>query len=101
HGDNEGREAAPPAARCIWSAPVVIWCPSIRNTAPGDETMRRQLATRVVVAAFLSLLVPLELYAEGPKRDHDITVDDYFTQADIFEVVMSPSGQLVAYTEGR
>src|SRR5262249_24796480 len=35
------------------------------------------------------------------KRDHDITVDDYFTQADIFQSVIAPDGKYVAYTEGR
>jgi dipeptidyl aminopeptidase/acylaminoacyl peptidase len=39
--------------------------------------------------------------AEAPKRDHAITVDDYFTLATIFDCVISPDGQRVAYTEGR
>lgn len=39
--------------------------------------------------------------AEAPKRDHTITVDDYFTQADLFQVALSPDGNHVAYTEGR
>src|SRR5262249_27923890 len=36
-----------------------------------------------------------------PQRDHDITVDDYFTQADLFHSALSPGGKYVAYTEGR
>jgi dipeptidyl aminopeptidase/acylaminoacyl peptidase len=38
---------------------------------------------------------------EGPARDHDITVADYFTQAELFEVAVSPDGKWVAYSEGR
>src|SRR5262249_23261345 len=30
-----------------------------------------------------------------------ITIDDYFTQADIFELALSPVAHTVAYTEGR
>jgi dipeptidyl aminopeptidase/acylaminoacyl peptidase len=39
--------------------------------------------------------------AEAPRRDHAITVDDYFTQADLVECAISPDGRFVAYTEGR
>ncbi|MBI5058769.1 S9 family peptidase [candidate division KSB1 bacterium] len=34
-------------------------------------------------------------------RDHDITLDDYFTQAYITSAVISPDGNWVAYTEMR
>jgi dipeptidyl aminopeptidase/acylaminoacyl peptidase len=51
---------------------------------------------------FLALLaLPPGARAEAPKRDHDITVDDYFTQADIFDAALSPDGRYVAYSEGR
>jgi dipeptidyl aminopeptidase/acylaminoacyl peptidase len=39
--------------------------------------------------------------ADAPKRTHDITLDDYFTQADIFDSKISPDGKFVAYVEGR
>jgi dipeptidyl aminopeptidase/acylaminoacyl peptidase len=53
---------------------------------------------------FAVLLLPLSVAAgraEAPKRDHDITVNDYFSLATIFDCVISPDGQRVAYTEGR
>lgn len=40
-------------------------------------------------------------HGEPPARDHDITIDDYFTQADLFEVAFSPDGKHIAYSEGR
>jgi dipeptidyl aminopeptidase/acylaminoacyl peptidase len=47
------------------------------------------------------LCCPVAARADEPRRDHDITVDDYFTQADIMSAVVSPDGRLVAYAEGR
>ena len=35
------------------------------------------------------------------ERTHEITIDDYFTQASITECAMSPDGKRVAYTETR
>lgn len=35
------------------------------------------------------------------KRTHQITLDDYFTQEDVFSAVISPGGEMVAYTAGR
>ena len=35
------------------------------------------------------------------ERTHDITVEDYFTQASITECALSPDGSRVAYTEQR
>ncbi len=34
-------------------------------------------------------------------RDHDITLDDYFSQSNISTMVYSPDGRNIAYTEGR
>jgi dipeptidyl aminopeptidase/acylaminoacyl peptidase len=52
-------------------------------------------------AALLLALLAGAGRAGAPKRDHDITVDDYFSLATIFDCVISPDGQRVAYTEGR
>jgi dipeptidyl aminopeptidase/acylaminoacyl peptidase len=57
-------------------------------------------ARQLLVLGFVLVAVP-PLRAGAPSRDHDITVDDYFTQADIFQCAMSPDGKHVAYTEGR
>jgi len=59
----------------------------------------RRLRIAVIVLALLALAPPT--FGDDPKRNHDITVDDYFTQATLFQAAMSPSGQMVAYTEGR
>jgi dipeptidyl aminopeptidase/acylaminoacyl peptidase len=50
--------------------------------------------------AALLLLVSAS-QAKAPKREHDITVDDYFTLATISDCVISPDGEVIAYTEGR
>ena len=34
-------------------------------------------------------------------RDHDITLDDYFSQSNISTIAYSPDGRTIAYTEGR
>jgi dipeptidyl aminopeptidase/acylaminoacyl peptidase len=60
--------------------------------------MRLSHLLAVLVALFI--LSPLAAQ-EVPKRTHTITIDDYFTQADIFQIAMSPNGRGVAYTEGR
>jgi dipeptidyl aminopeptidase/acylaminoacyl peptidase len=54
-----------------------------------------------LLALALVLLVLPPVHAGAPKRHHDITIDDYFTQADIFQSVISPDSKHVAYTEGR
>ncbi len=61
--------------------------------------MQRRWILVVITSFVLALGTPL--WAEAPKRDHDITVDDYFTQADISQIALAPDGQHVAYTEGR
>jgi dipeptidyl aminopeptidase/acylaminoacyl peptidase len=54
------------------------------------------------LAVLLAFFVPLPSARAGsPQRQHDITVDDYFTQADLFQAVIAPDGKHVAYTEGR
>lgn len=53
-------------------------------------------------ALFLSLvLCAPTLLAQDVQKTHDITLEDYFTQADISQVSLSPDGKLAAYTEGR
>jgi dipeptidyl aminopeptidase/acylaminoacyl peptidase len=52
-------------------------------------------------ALCLGLALTAPACAQAPARTHDITVDDYFTQADLFSVALAPDGQHVAYTEGR
>lgn len=58
---------------------------------------------RLLVLFFLFLFwsEPVWTQAPAPKRTHDITIDDYFTQADIFQIARSPDILHVAYTEGR
>jgi dipeptidyl aminopeptidase/acylaminoacyl peptidase len=53
------------------------------------------------LALCLGLALAAPARAQAPARTHDITVDDYFTQADLFSVALSPNGVYVAYTEGR
>ena len=60
--------------------------------------MRR---SRGPLLCLLLLVSAAPANAEAPRRTHTITVDDYFDQATIFESVISPDGQHVAYTEGR
>jgi dipeptidyl aminopeptidase/acylaminoacyl peptidase len=55
----------------------------------------RSVLAALGLAVFLS-----STPAQTPKRTHDITIDDYFTQADIFQIATSEAGD-VAYTEGR
>lgn len=51
-----------------------------------------------VVVTLLYCSTPL---TGGPPRTHTITIDDYFTQADIFDQQIAPDGNLIAYSEGR
>jgi dipeptidyl aminopeptidase/acylaminoacyl peptidase len=44
-------------------------------------------------------LSPLEAHAQTPALKRAITIDDYFTQADLFQVAYSK--EHIAYTEGR
>jgi dipeptidyl aminopeptidase/acylaminoacyl peptidase len=44
---------------------------------------------------------PMPIRAEPPQRNHDVTVDDYFTLATPFDAILSPDGSYAAYTEGR
>jgi dipeptidyl aminopeptidase/acylaminoacyl peptidase len=56
---------------------------------------------RWLLSACVAVQLVPAAWADAPKRTHDITVDDYFTQADLFDCKMSPDGKLVAYVEGR
>jgi dipeptidyl aminopeptidase/acylaminoacyl peptidase len=60
--------------------------------------MRLQILTALIAFACSADLLRS---ADAPVRDHDITVEDYFSQADIMEIAMSPDGRWVAYSEGR
>ena len=53
------------------------------------------------ITATLTVWLLTAVVAHAQPRTHDITVDDYFTQADIFASVISPDGKHVAWTEGR
>ncbi len=54
-----------------------------------------------LASTVLVLLLPLAVPADGPPRDHDITIDDLFTLAAVAEAVPSPDGKQVAYAELR
>jgi dipeptidyl aminopeptidase/acylaminoacyl peptidase len=62
----------------------------------GDRAVFRMNPATVVV-----LLAVASAPAQEARRSHDITIDDYFSQADIFEIALSPDGRNVAFTEGR
>ena len=47
----------------------------------------------------LLILTPVHLQAQTPQAKRAITIDDYFTQADLFQVAYSKDN--IAYTEGR
>jgi dipeptidyl aminopeptidase/acylaminoacyl peptidase len=60
----------------------------------------RQISTLTALTVILSVAVVAPA-AEPPARDHDITVEDYFTIANILEVAVSPDGRTAAYIENR
>ena len=62
----------------------------------GPVTMRR-------IIAFAGLLFGCATAAADgePDRDHDVTVDDYFTQASVTDAVISPDGTQVVYVDHR
>ncbi|MCP4249264.1 MAG: S9 family peptidase [bacterium] len=65
-----------------------------------DRRLTRRLRQRGFVLTVLLALIT----GAGPDasvRDHDITIDDYFTIAVITDAVLSPDGRYVAYTEMR
>lgn len=61
------------------------------------------MRSRLLFVVFLLILASAPMLAQTPaaKRTHDITIDDYFTQADIFQIAAAPNMTQVAYTEGR
>jgi dipeptidyl aminopeptidase/acylaminoacyl peptidase len=60
--------------------------------------MRWRLLPLIVVACFWCDVLPAR--GQKDRRTHDITIEDYFTQADILESRISPDGDYVAYTQG-
>jgi dipeptidyl aminopeptidase/acylaminoacyl peptidase len=57
---------------------------------------------RTILALLLILVAPLApLRAQEPARDHDITIDDYFSLSLITASAISPDGKYVAYSEAR
>jgi len=61
--------------------------------------MRTTIALLAAAAALLGAGAAQP--ADQPARDHDITVDDYFTIANIGAVAVSPDGRTAAYIESR
>jgi dipeptidyl aminopeptidase/acylaminoacyl peptidase len=60
------------------------------------------LSRKTLLALLLCLAAPGLSHAQDTKTKRTITVDDYFTQADIFELATGDFfGERVAYTEGR
>ncbi len=62
-----------------------------------------RLHFQAVPAAAIAALLACVAVGRGddPPRDHDITIDDYFTLAAIGEPAISPDGTQVAYVERR
>jgi dipeptidyl aminopeptidase/acylaminoacyl peptidase len=58
----------------------------------------RTLPFAWLVVGWFLFIGPAPIHAQAPAK-RSITVDDYFTQADLFGVAYSP--QYIAYTEGR
>ena len=56
----------------------------------------RSIALSLTLATTLSSMATAQI-----QRDHDITIDDYFTIANITGCISSPSATHVAYTEMR
>src|SRR5262245_22648934 len=67
---------------------------------PRLPTPRQPPLPRPCAPLLLLCCLPPAL-GEAPRRDHALTVDDYFTLATPFEVALAPDGSAVAYTEGR
>jgi dipeptidyl aminopeptidase/acylaminoacyl peptidase len=57
--------------------------------------------TTLLLVSFASLAFAGALAADVPVRDHDITIEDYFSLAWVRELAVSPDGSRVAYTEDR
>ena len=56
---------------------------------------------RWAVLALLVTCAGTARVTSGQDRTHDITIEDYFTQASITDCALSSDGSLVAYTESR
>ena len=59
----------------------------------------RRLGIPSIVLLVLLLSSPVLQAETAPK--HDISVDDYFTLGNLFDIALSPQGNAIAYTEGR
>ena len=53
------------------------------------------------VLTVVGLLLPTLVLAQAPERTHDIVPSDYASVAMITQIVVSPDGKHVAYTEAR
>jgi dipeptidyl aminopeptidase/acylaminoacyl peptidase len=63
---------------------------------PRPETRRRGAAT-VAITVLAAAASP----APAAERDHDVTLEDYFTQSYLAAMAMAPDGGRIAYVEGR
>ncbi len=54
-----------------------------------------------ILTLFLTVATTAPCSPEDSARDHDITVEDYFSLANVIAVAVSPDGRTVAYTEQR
>jgi hypothetical protein len=100
HGPKQ--KLAPPAASAVralrtrrfqfTSAHITILRTNLRSTCSNQGVRVRAR----IIAILLIALFPSSILAQGKRA---ITIDDYFTQADLFGVAYSP--KWVAYTEGR
>ncbi len=63
--------------------------------------MKKTVAESIAVLFFVTAVSAGPGWAEPPARDHDITVEDYFSLANVIAVAVSPDGRTVAYTEQR
>ena len=64
----------------------------------------RRIAACLMPANFLSAVVVLiswPIFGQQTKRDHDIQIEDYFTQSYISDFVVSPDGKNIAFSESR
>jgi dipeptidyl aminopeptidase/acylaminoacyl peptidase len=73
---------------------------AVRVARKGGHPMTRLMVKCAQLAAVL-LLTASPARADEPRRTHEITLDDYFTLATVFEAAISPDGKSVGYAEAR